>query len=493
MDGIAYLPLVVAIPLGAGFLAPLAPRKAPRVADAVGMMAAVALLALVILLFGTSGRYWVGGWETVGIELVLDGLSWLMLAVVAGITLCVVIYSTQYMDKYTARGKFYGLFFLMVAGMCGVVVTGDLFNMYVFLEIAAISSYALVAFGCEAEELEASFKYAVLGSVASSMILLALALLYSQFGTVNLGQLAGKIAATAGTREVLVFSQVLMVAGFGLKAALIPFHAWLPDAHPSAPAPVSAMLSGVLIKAIGVYALARLVFGVFGLSTEVAYALMVLAALSIVGGGILALAQWDFKRLLAYSSISQIGYVVLGLALGTPLGVLAGLYHLVNHSVFKSLLFLNAGAVEHATGTRRLDEMGGLRERMPVTAATSMVASMSIAGIPPLNGFFSKLLVIVACVHAGRYGFALFAVIGSILALAYQLKVQKYAFFGTLGERWKQVREVPFMMSLAMLILAVACLGLSLLVLPGLRETVLTPAGEALLSGVAGRPDMAGI
>ena len=158
----------------------------------------------------------------------------------------------------------------------------------------------------------------------------------------------------------------------------------------------------------------------------------------------------------------------------------------MNHSVFKSLLFLNAGAVELATGTRRLDEMGGLRERMPVTGATSMVASMSIAGVPPFNGFFSKLLIIVACVEAGRYGFAVAAVVGSVLTLASFAKVQRYGFLGRLRGKWKSVREAPFFMSAAMIVLALACLGLSLLALPGVWDQVLGAAGEALLAGPFG-------
>jgi len=465
------------------------------VADALAVIAATGIGAVVAGMFGLlrsdaehSIVYAVGGWKPpFGISMVLDSLSWLMLAVIAGVALCSVVYATQYMDTYTARGKFYGLFFLMVAGMCGVVLTGDLFNMYVFMEVAAISSYALVAFGCEAEELEASFKYGVLGSAASFLVLFALAMLYGRFGTVNLVHLSEKIhAAPPEAGGVVTFAEILMVAGFGLKAALVPFHAWLPDAHPSAPTPVSAMLSGVLIKAVGVYSLARMVFNVFGLTPDVSYTLMLVAALSMVGGVLLAVMQWDFKRLLAYHSISQIGYVVLGIGLGTPLGVMAGLFHLVNHSVFKSLLFLNAGAVERATGTRRLDEMGGLSEKMPLTGGTSMVASMSIAGLPPFNGFFSKTLVILACVEAGRYGFALLAVLGSVLTLASFLKVQKYGFFGDVAERWKNVREAPVLMSAAMLVLAVACLGLSLLVVPGIRDIVLVPAGQVLLAGAKG-------
>jgi multicomponent Na+:H+ antiporter subunit D len=489
MHDVGLLPLAVAIPLGAGFLIPLVPKRAVRAADALGLLAVLGLGAVAVWSFGRSGAYEVGGWAPpVGIVLNLDGLSWLMLAVIAGVSLCVVVYSVQYMDAYTARGKFYGLLFLMIAGMCGVVLTGDLFNMYVFLEIAAIASYALVAFGCEADELEASFKYAVLGSVASALILLGIALLYSRFATVNMAHLAEKLAA-GGADELVLFAEILIIAGLSLKAALVPFHAWLPDAHPSAPAPISAMLSGVVIKALGVYPLVRIMFSVFGAEGSIAYALMVLGALSMAAGGLLAIGQADYKRLLAYSSISQIGYVVLGLGLGLSdpgatwahLAVVAGLFHLANHAVFKSLLFLGAGAVEHATGTRRLDEMGGLRERMPVTAATSLAGALSISGLPPFAGFFSKLLIVVACVRAERYGFAALAIAVGIVTLGYFLRVQRMAFFGGVAEKVRRAKEAPALMVAATVVLALACVGLSLLIVPGLRETVFGAAAEALL------------
>jgi multicomponent Na+:H+ antiporter subunit D len=189
------------------------------------------------------------------------------------------------------------------------------------------------------------------------------------------------------------------------------------------------------------------------------------------------------KRLLAYHSISQIGYVMLGVGLGTPLGVLGGLFHLFNHSIFKSLLFLGSGAVVYATGTRDLNEMGGLKEKMPLTGATNLIASMSIAGIPPLNGFWSKLIIIVACVQANHVGYAFWAVLASILTLASFTKVQKFAFFGALNEKWRGIKEVPFYMTLSMACLAVACvLGGLLLVCP-FRAVFLQAAADVLLNG----------
>jgi multicomponent Na+:H+ antiporter subunit D len=282
-----------------------------------------------------------------------------------------------------------------------------------------------------------------------------------------------------------VFVVGLLFVGFGLKGALMPFHAWLPDAHPSAPAPVSAMLSGVVIKVLGVYAICRVFFNVLGATPALLAVLLVLGVVSMTAGVLLALGQWDFKRLLAYHSISQMGYIVIGIGLGTPLGILGGLFHLVNHTVFKSLLFLNAGSVEYATGTRNLKRLGGLNRKMPVTGQTSMIASFSIAGLPPFNGFWSKLLIVIACVQAGHPLIAGWAVLGSILTLASFLKVQRYAFWGDLRETWARVREAPAAMCAAMVALAILCVAMGILLIPPVKAAVLDPAVKVLTGGLS--------
>jgi len=488
------LPLFVAVPLAAAFLNALIGKRIKGFPDWLSGIATFFLAGLSIysvVLFKATGpiMYKVGGWmPPIGITMVMDGLALLMLVTVNIIAFLVSIYSIDYMERYTQKWNFYCLFLLMVAGMNGVIISGDMFNLYVFLEIAAISSYALVAFGTEHEELEASFKYAVMGTLASSFILLGIVFLYSITSTLNMADMSRELAGKSSSNIVLLIS-VLFLTGFGLKSALVPFHAWLPDAHPSAPAPISAMLSGVLIKSLGVYAIIRIFFSVLGSSPQVLSILMGIGTVSIVVGGCLALGQWDFKRLLAYSSISQIGYVVLGIGLGTPLGILGGVFHLLNHSAFKSLLFLNSGAVEYSTGTRDLKKMGGLKERMPVTANTSLVASMSISGIPPFNGFWSKLIIIVACIQAGHFMYAFWAVLASILTLAYFMKVQRYGFFGELKKGLAHVKEVPFFMKLSMTILAIICFLGGLLLIPGISGDLLGVARDAVLTG----QDYAGI
>jgi len=342
--------------------------------------------------------YRVGGWVApVGIMLVVDHLTVLMLITVNLVALCCCIYSISYMEKYTDKWKYYALFMLMLAGMNGVIITGDIFNMYVFLEIAAIASYSLVAFGCDAEELEASFKYLVLGSVASALILLCIALIYSYVSSLNLPDISLTLSKISDVNKLyfIRFISILLIVGFGVKAALVPFHSWLPDAHPSAPAPISAMLSGVLIKTLGIYAMVRILFNVLGMQQKILLFLLILGLLSMFVGVVLALYQWDYKRLLAYHSISQVGYIILGISLATPLGILGGIFHLLNHSIFKSLLFLTSGATEYTLGTRDLRNMGELNKNMPLTTFSALVGSMSISGIPPFNGFWSKLIIIL--------------------------------------------------------------------------------------------------
>jgi multicomponent Na+:H+ antiporter subunit D len=465
------LPFFVIIPLGAAFLISLLGKKLKNFADLLANLATFSLL--VFSLYSISQVfahkilvYKVGSWiPPIGICMVLDGLTSFMLVTVNLVSFLVTIYSVSYMEKYTDKYRFYTLFMLMLAGMNGIIVTGDLFNLFVFLEIASIASYALVAFGTEAEELEASFKYAIMGSVASTFILLGIAMLYSYTSTLNMADISS-ILSGKPVNTIVGFVTVLFLAGFGLKAALVPFHGWLPDAHPAAPAPISAMLSGVFIKTLGVYALCRVFFNILTVSDRLVFVLIVLGLVSMVVGAFLAIAQNDIKRMFAYSSISQIGYIIFALGVGTPLAILGGLFHLFNHAVFKSLLFLNSGAIEYSVHTRNLEKLGGLNSRLPITGYTSLIGSMSISGIPPLGGFFSKLIIIIAAIQAGYFISATVAILVSIVTLAYYLKFLNFTFFGKLDELRLKIREVPWAMRLSMIVLAIICVASGLLIAP---------------------------
>ncbi|MBL7143887.1 MAG: NADH/ubiquinone/plastoquinone (complex I) [Phycisphaerae bacterium] len=491
------LPLFIAVPLIIAFVLPMFGRKGKAVATALANMVTISLLVFAVASIGKTEVYEIGKWSIpLGINLVLDGLSSLLLLAINVVAAAAMLFSIKYMEQYTAKTKYLSLFLLMVAGMNGVVLSGDIFNLFVFLEIASLASYALVGFGCDHEELEASFKYMVLGSIASVFILFAIALIYGNTGTLNMAYIS-KAIQNSGLNAGLTFALAMFMAGFGLKAALVPFHAWLPDAHPSAPAPISAMLSGVLIKALGVYSLARIIFNVFGVSVPVGWVLITLGVLSMVVGVFLAVGQWDFKRLLAYHSISQMGYVILGLGIGAlilarngevkwaAMAILGGMFHLVNHAVFKSLLFLTSGSVEMSTGTRQLKELGGLAEKLPFTRATCTVASASIAGIPPFNGFWSKMILVIASVQAGFLWLAAVTVIVSLVTLISFLKIQRYVFLGELPENLRQTKENKGFMLIAMVFLACLCLLMgSLVLVPGLKESILEPAVKVLTDGL---------
>jgi multicomponent Na+:H+ antiporter subunit D len=495
------IPLFVVIPLSATFLIMIFGRF---FRDFNKYFASCVLLFLVILSFfslinlnGGLSLYKVGGWQPVnkipiGIYMMMDGFNSIIVCIINLIGFLAIFYSISYIKRYTAENYFYALFCLLIGGMNGVVLSGDLFNIFVFLEISVISSYALVAFGVEKNELEASFKYQVLGGLASFLILFGIGFIYWKTKTLNIADIRAAFSNGYDKKYYLIV-QLLILSGFGLKAAIIPFHAWLPDAHSSAPSPISAMLSGVFIKAVGIYVIIRLFFNMFVISEGMAILITTLGTMSMVIGVFLAIGQWDFKRLLAYHSISQMGYVVMSVGMGmilvsrglkpdvASLAITGGIYHLINHAAFKGLLFLNAGAIEYATGTRNLKDMGGLAKVMPVTSATSFIASMSISGVPPFNGFFSKLIIIIAAILARFYLLAALAVIVSIITLASFLKFQRYAFYGKPEKPVSpELKEVPFPMLFSMIVLSIICLLLSLLVFPSIRDAVLTPAVDIL-------------
>jgi multicomponent Na+:H+ antiporter subunit D len=477
----AVLPALILVPLATAGVIVVVGRGSAKAADVLSNagMALVLGLVLVVALPAMGGAVLVwnlGGVSPLSINLALDALSALMLIIIAVGSLLACIYSVGYMQSYTAKGTYYVLFLLMVTGMNIVVLGADILNMYVGIEIAALACYALVAYGLGKQYLEASFKYQVLGTVGTLCLLAGIGLFYQQVGTLSFSALAVSSIRATGIPVVLLLS------GLALKAAFVPYHAWLPDAHSTAPSPVSALLSGVFIKVVGLYGLMRLVFVVFVPGSIWSTVLLVLASLSILAGALLALVQTDMKRLLAYCTISQMGYVLLGLGVGTPLALVGALFHALNHAAFKELFFLGAGSVERQTGTREIAALGGLNSRMPITGVTSAIGFFSVSGCPPFSGFWSKLIIIVATVQAGQLGFAVVAAIGAIITIGYFLKYQLGVFFGALPGSLAEVREAPASMWVPMVLLAVFCVALGL-AFPWVIEYLLEPAVSAIMVG----------
>jgi multicomponent Na+:H+ antiporter subunit D len=477
----SYIGWILLAPPIAVLLMPYASRAGKWAANILGVATTGLLLFFALRLIPNIGN----GikFESFGARFALDSVSLLFLVVVNAVAFACMLYATSYINHLGGRGKFFGLFLIMVSGLNMMLLTRDLFSLYIFLEVASIASYVLVAFGLEYDGIEAAIKYLLLSAVATSMILLGIALIYMNTGSLEF-DVVKTMLATQGGRLPAIFllSAALFIGGFGLKAALMPFHAWLPDAHPSAPAPISAMLSGVVIKVAGVYALVRIFYYILPSISQVLNVFLILGTFSMIAGAILAYYQRDFKRILAYSSISQIGYIMIGLGLGNWLGLTGALFHIFNHALFKSLLFLNSGAVQFRLGTRDIEEMGGLENRMPVTNATSVFGMLSIAGVPPFNGFWSKLFIILGALEAGKTSIAVLAILVSIFTLGYFLIIQRKVFFGKLNEKWRDVREAPFAMSCAVILLAAACL-VSGLFFHSVTSGLIEPAVLILLGG----------
>lgn len=392
-------------------------------------------------------------------HLYADGLSkivFLSTALVAFITL--IIGQRAFTDG-TRRFKFINLLLIAVTGMNAVAMTTDIFSLYIFIEVVAVTAFILIAIQKDIRALEGAFKYIILSVVASTFMLSAIAILFMVAGDTSFAAVKAMLAGSAGSVFVKI-AVALFLCGLFIKSGVMPFHGWLPDAYSSAPAPVSVLLAGIITKASGVYVLMRLVISVVGFSPMVKSALMIFGLFSIIAGALAAVGQRDFKRMLSYSSISQVGYMVLALGCGTPLAVAGAIFHFFNHAIFKSLLFVNAASVEERLGTVDMNTMGGLSAKMPVTGATSVVGLLSTAGIPPLSGFWSKFMIIVALWMAGHKAYAAAALLASVFTLGYLLSMQRRVFFGKLKEGLENVTEAGSPIVVSQLILAALTVGI---------------------------------
>lgn len=486
---------IMSLFLGA-FISSLVGRRNANVRNTVVFLAMLVSLVLIlalikpVLLEGQVINYWLGNWEPVegwaiGNSLEVDALSLFFALIVVVAVFVSGVYSFFYMSHDDSLVNYYTLFLMLSGSVLGLVLSGDLFNMFVMIEIMTFTAVALTAFRNHYEgALEGAFKYLVVGSLGSTSVLIGIALLYSQLHTLNLAQIAS-LLPTASSPVILIAFAFLFV-GFGSKAFLFPFHPLAADAHAVAPASISLMISGVLTKC-GVYGIIRLCYCLYQNMDQpfVQYFVTGVGVISMFVCVTMAFNQHNFKRLLAFHSISQVGYVITVIGLGSALGMSAGLFHAMNHTIFKGLLFLTAGAVQHATGSLDLDELGGLSKKMPGTCALFLIGAASISGLPPFNGFASKWMIYQATFQkAGETGNFFFvvvcvaALITSVLTLASFIKVAQSVFFGQLNPKFAHTREVSLGMRIPMWILAALC------ILPGLfpdqvQQWLLTPATQA--------------
>jgi len=402
-----------------------------------------------------------------------DPLSRVMILAIGLVSATGLMLCRYWEQDRDRRFLYSNLFLLSQAGMNGIVLANDFITLYVFLEITAVASFILIAFDLEKSGFEGAFKYFLLSAIATVLLLIGIGIFFTVAGSSSF--LVVAIALKGNMHHWLVlFACAAFTAGLLIKGGVMPFHGWLPDAYSSAPAPVSVLLAGIVTKTTGVYTIIRITQNVFGFSSHLQLILLCVGCLSMLVGALLALPQVDFKRMLAYSSISQVGYIVLGLGAANPLGIVGAVFHLFNHAVFKTLLFVNASAVEKETGTRNMDEMGGLSNRMPLTGASSVVGFLSTAGIPPLSGFWSKLMIIVALWQAGYPYLAVTAVLASLITLAYFLSMQRRVFFGKTSPEYADLSEAGPWATIPAIVLAIITISLGLCV-PWLFETFIIP------------------
>lgn len=484
--------LTIVLPIFAAFLTPVVGIVAKRFGVERArdwFVVGVAILMFIIVASmvpavwgGEVLVYKLGGWSPPwGIVLAVDGLNLLVALIIAGVVSLVAIYSVVYMERDSGLEKYYTLLMLVTAGSMGVTLTGDIFNLYVFFEIMSISSYALVAFRRNWDSVEAGVKYLVIGSLGTSLLLLSIVFLYGLIGSLNIADLAWKLVEIKATQPlpmIVPLMLALLVTGFGIKIAMVPLHAWLPDAYQAAPSAVSALLSGATTT-VGIYAMLRVSYLLFG-ALAIGMMFIVLGLITMVAGGLMALVQRDLKRLLAYSCISQMGYILLGVGFGTTMGIQGGLFHLLNNAIYKVLLFMCAGAIVYRVGTSNLDELGGLGKNMPITATLFVVGALAISGVPPLNGFASKWTIYVAGMEAGQPICTAIAVVMSALTLAYFLKAINLMFLGQRPEHLREVKEAPPLMLFPMLMLAAFCVVFG--ILPGLGIDLVRPAQGAVMN-----------
>jgi multicomponent Na+:H+ antiporter subunit D len=449
------------IPLLSAVIIPFAARGRHKVAD---------LLANATLLAGLVNL----GWLALRPSMIAngfadipgDGLSLLLVGAIYLVALCVTFFSAWFLeDGIPNRPAYYSLLLVSVSAMCGIVTTSDFFTLYVFIEVLAVTSFALIATDESTGGVEGALKYFFLTFPASALIIVGISIMMLTLGTLSYDGLRVFMASDVPAWPV-TFAAALMMLGFLIKSGVVPFHTWTPDAYQGAYSPVSAHLGGIVTKISGVYAIVRLatLLRFFdGRAQDLSGLLMFLGMLSIAVGALAALKQKDFKRMLAFSSISQIGYIVLAAGLGTPLAIMGAIFHLVNHATFKTVLFLNSASLEKAAGTTDMDKLGGMEHPMPWTSWTSVIALLSTAGVPPLSGFWSKLLIILALWESGLKFYAVLALLFSIVTLAYFMMMQKKVFFGVRKQAAETASEVSAPMLAPVLVMSALIVALGLL------------------------------
>ena len=490
-----HLPILqVVIPLLAAVVAALLRRGT----SAFALMLAVSWLMPIIagaLLWQTlaSGpvSYHLGGWAPPwGIEYRIDVLSAFVLFLVSGIGAVIAPFAHRSVALEIEPEKqswFYCVYLLCLTGLLGIAATGDAFNMFVFLEISSLSTYVLIALGRDRRALLAAFQYLIVGTIGATFYVIGIGFLYLLTGSLNIVDIAERLGPAAAENSRAAYAALAFITvGVSLKLALFPLHAWLPNAYAYAPSFVTAFLAATATK-VAIYMLVRFYFSVFGVAIDfsalhVAEVLVVLSLAAMFVASLIAVYQSDLKRMLAYSSVSQIGYITLGIALANQAGLTGGLVHIFNHAVMKATLFLAVGAVFYRVGTVKLDDLAGIGRKMPVTMAAFAVAGFGLIGTPGTAGFISKWYLAIGAVDRSWWWLVLLIVVSSMIAVAYVGRVIEVVWFRPTAAKLKDAKDPPLPMLLPIVLLAAATvyLGFDTRLSAGVADI----AASALLGGL---------
>lgn len=399
---------------------------------------------------------WAAPW---GIEYRIDSLNAFVLVIVSMIGAVVMPFARESVEREIPANRiylFYAMLMLCMTGLLGITITGDAFNLFVFLEISSLSTYVLISFGKDRRALSAAYRYLIIGTIGATFYIIGVGMMYMVTGTLNIADLARLVPAMADSRTIQAALGFLTV-GLAIKAAVFPLHMWLPNAYTYAPSVVTVFLASTATK-VAVYAFIRVVFSIFGdidiLSVlPVRYLLMVLAIAAMFAGSAVAIYQTDAKRILAYSSVAQIGYMILGISFDSVTGITAGIVHLFNHALMKGGLFMALGVIAFQIGSVKVDDMAGLGRRMPLTMAAFVVGGLSLIGVPLTAGFISKWYLIQAALEAGWWPVAVLIVLSSLLAVIYVWRIVEIAYFRPVPEGAETLSPAPMSMLVPMWIL----------------------------------------
>lgn len=422
---------------------------------------------------GEAIHYWMGNWAPpLGIEFVIDPLNATIAIVANFVALMGAIYGAPFFKKssWLEMGGYYTLYGLLATGLSGMIITGDVFNLYVFLEIASLSCYGLIAMGGKRSVL-ASFRYLLIGTIGASFYLLGVGYLYAITGTLNMADMAVRIVPLIDSPSFKIVIG-LFIVGFGIKMALFPLHGWQPDSYTYAHPAAASLIAGVMGK-VPIYACIRFFYFIFAASgVAIATGLQIMGIMACCGiilGSVMAIAQKDFRRMLAYSSVAQIGYLIVGMALGNVYGLIGAVLHLINHAFMKGSLFLFIGGVQYRYGEVNIDKFGQLYRKMPIACWMFVIAALSMVGLPPTAGFFSKWYLVLGSMEAGPVGYFYIAIIiiSSLLNAIYFFRVIEKIFINP-DAGLKEVNpqkgklELPWQMLLPIIIMGIGILVLGL-------------------------------